>query len=68
MEDAGNQNAIGDLTVKHDMPAVFHAPEAGAYIAAGAPQHGIGGEFLAAGTQAGKVTDGLVFSPSAKGV
>jgi len=68
MKDAGNQNASFRLAVKHHVPAVLHAPQAGADIVTGAPQRGIVGEHLAARLQSVDVTDSLVFSPSAKSV
>jgi hypothetical protein len=68
VQDAGNQNASGVLSVKHDMPSAFHPTEAGTNIVTRSPQRGIIGKHLAAGLKIINVTDGLVFAPGAKGV
>lgn len=68
MQDAGNQYAASRLAVKHQMPAVLHAPQAGTDIVTRTAQRGIIGQHPAAGLQTVEVADSLVFSPSAKGV
>jgi hypothetical protein len=48
MQDAGDKNPAGILPVKHNMPAAFHAPEAGANIVTGAAAVGMIGQSLGA--------------------
>jgi hypothetical protein len=68
MQDTHDENAPGFLPVKYHMPAVFHSPQTGTNILAGAAQSRTIGQRLATRLQAFDVTYGLVFAPSVKGV
>ena len=67
VQNAGDQNTSGVLPVENDVPAVFHAPQAGADIITASAHGRIIGEHLATRLKVFKVADGLVFTPGAKG-
>jgi hypothetical protein len=68
VQGAGNQNASGRMAVKYHVPSVLHTPQSGADIITGAAQPGIIGEHPATRLKIIDVTNGLVYSPSAKGI
>jgi hypothetical protein len=68
VQDARNQNAPGVRSVKYNMFAALHPPEAGTNIVTRSPQLGIIGKHLTTGLKIINVTDGLVFAPGAEGI
>jgi hypothetical protein len=67
MQDAGNQNAAGRLTVKDNVSAVLHSPKSGTNIIAHPTQRGVNGKHLAARFQIVDVTSGLALPPKREG-
>ena len=66
MKDAGNQNAVARLAVKDDVPAALHSTKAGTNLITCPAQRGIIGQPLTTRLKIVDVTDGLLFTPSAK--
>jgi hypothetical protein len=68
MQDSGNQNASGVLTVKHDVPTDLHATQPRTNIIASPTQCGIVRQHLAARLQITDVADSLALTPGAKSI
>jgi len=66
MQDAGNQNASGVLSVKHYVPAALHTTQAGTNIVARPAQSGIIRKDPTTSLKIVDITDGLVYPPSAQ--
>jgi len=68
VQDAGNQNALGILSVEDDVPAMFDSAKTRRDIVARAAQSRAVGKPSAAVFETFDVTDGLVFAPPTEGI
>lgn len=63
MQDSRDHNALPVLSIEDDMPAAFHAVQAGSNVTTRAAGCWVFGEHPATGFKIVKVTDGLILTP-----
>lgn len=68
MQNTGNQNAAGLITIKHHVPAMLHATQAGTNIVTGSAQCGVIGKHLTTRLKIFNVARSLILAPGAKSI
>jgi hypothetical protein len=68
VEDAGDEDVLGGRPVEDNVPALFHAAQAGPNVIAGATQQREIGEALATGFKLREIANRLLFAPAIQGI